>query len=36
MKQIAVYTIILGNYDGGNSLLEKFKEDEIDYFFLLI
>lgn len=33
MKQIAVYTIILGNYDGGNSLLEKFKEDEIDYFF---
>ena len=31
MKDIAVYTIILGGYDNYNVLLDKYKEENIDY-----
>ena len=34
MKDIAVYTIILGDYDDANILLDIYKEDNIDYYFI--
>lgn len=34
MKNIAVYTIILGDYDEANALLDIYKDDNIDYYFI--
>jgi hypothetical protein len=34
MKDIAVYTIILNNYDISNILLDKYREENIDYYFI--